>query len=759
MINSDIQEPQDFDATAETHTPDLQAPEPAVEFSEADAPAVAETVDEAAAESAPEPDTVSEAPAEAAAEPTTDAPETAAETSSEETEAQVAEPGEIVLAKSFHDFKLKEELQKALDEVGYTAPTPIQARTIPHLLGGHDVIGCAQTGTGKTAAFAVPVLEKLSGKAQHPEALIITPTRELAEQIFQNLLDYSRYLPTRSVVIYGGVPSRGQESQLKKGCDIVIATPGRLLDLLNQRSLRLYDVKFLILDEADRMLDMGFIPDIENIMTYVPRKRQTLLFSATMPPEIEKLARKITVPDAEMIVEGIRSAAAETVTQKLYHVEEQNKFPLLLSLLKNADNEMTSTIIFSRTKVGTANLAKQLINKGIPAATIHSNLTQIQRQASLDGFKQGIYKILVATDIAARGLDITQVSHVINFDTPTHPEDYVHRIGRTGRAQATGEAYTFCSPEERKYLRNIERLIGRSVPVAEDNTMAPDRSRDDHAEKTSRKRTDRPERSDRPERPARADRYERNDNYDAVAVREPRREGRNDSRPESRNDSRRGERSDRPAFRPSERPADRPANRTERDDSRRGGRRDRERPEPLAEQRFEPTRVEARIEPKAERPARPARGAERPARAEQPLRAESPSREREPASENRRGRHENRMKEPGKERRPQASQNAEPGQAALNEIRRGRSQRPAAYEPAPAPERRPTGLKPTEFFPGQGRQRQADQVRLAEPAPEQPQHARKHVPGTSRSTAAPQHAAYHASRYLSADDVDYIDDI
>ncbi|MEZ0373473.1 MAG: DEAD/DEAH box helicase, partial [Candidatus Sericytochromatia bacterium] len=298
----------------------------------------------------------------------------------------------------FSDFDLSSDLLEALEGIGYTTPTPIQARTIPLLLEGHDVIGCAQTGTGKTAAFALPVLERIPGKAQHPQALIITPTRELAEQIYQNFLDYSRFKPTRSVVIYGGVPSRGQESQLKKGCDIVIATPGRLLDLLGQRSLRLYDVKFLILDEADRMLDMGFIPDIENIMTYVPRKRQTLLFSATMPKEIEKLARKITHPDAEMVVEGIRSSAAETVTQKLFLVDERDKFPLLMKLLRGG--ELTSTIIFSRTKIGTANLAKQLINKGVSAATIHSNLTQSQRQSSLDGFKRGDYKVLVATDIA-----------------------------------------------------------------------------------------------------------------------------------------------------------------------------------------------------------------------------------------------------------------------------------------------------------------------------------------------------------------------
>jgi ATP-dependent RNA helicase RhlE len=364
----------------------------------------------------------------------------------------------------FSDFDLKPALLQALEEMGYAAPTPIQERTIPTLLQGGDVIGCAQTGTGKTAAFALPVLQSIKpGASTHPQALIITPTRELAEQIFQSIQDYTRFMPVSCVAIYGGVPSRPQEAALKKGVDIVVATPGRLLDLLQKPSLRLYDVRFLILDEADRMLDMGFIPDVENIVSYVPRTRQTLLFSATMPPEIEKLARTVTrTQAAELIVVGERSSSADTVTQWVCKVGDRDKMPLLTQLLKNA--EMVSTIIFTRTKMGCAELSRRLDEAGVTAMAIHSNLSQTQRQNALDRFKRGECRILVATDIAARGLDIEKVSHVINFDTPTHPEDYVHRVGRTGRALAKGEAFTFVAPAEVKHLKNIERLIQRELP-------------------------------------------------------------------------------------------------------------------------------------------------------------------------------------------------------------------------------------------------------------------------------------------------------
>ncbi|MBT9547201.1 MAG: DEAD/DEAH box helicase [Candidatus Sericytochromatia bacterium] len=413
----------------------------------------------------------------------------------------------------FADFDLKPELLQALEEMGYTAPTPIQEQTIPTLLQGGDVIGCAQTGTGKTAAFALPVLQRINpGATAHPQALIITPTRELAEQIFKSIQDYTRFMPVRCVAVYGGVPSRGQEAALKKGVDIVVATPGRLLDLLQKPSLRLYDVRFLILDEADRMLDMGFIPDVENIVSYVPRTRQTLLFSATMPPEIEKLARKVTrTQSAEMIVVGERSSSADTVTQWICKVGDRDKMPLLIQLLKNA--EMVSTIIFTRTKLGCAELSRRLDDAGISAMAIHSNLTQTQRQNALDRFKRGECRILVATDIAARGLDIEKVSHVINFDTPTHPEDYVHRVGRTGRALAKGEAFTFVAPAEIRHLKNIERLIRKELPEFKSEVFAqvenaPEQSEQkERAERTHSKT--RPERSKTDVRKSQTDKNER----------------------------------------------------------------------------------------------------------------------------------------------------------------------------------------------------------------------------------------------------------
>jgi ATP-dependent RNA helicase RhlE len=363
---------------------------------------------------------------------------------------------------TFEQFDLKPELVSAVTDLGFTQPTPIQAQTIPLLLQGHDIIGCAQTGTGKTAAFSLPVLHHLEGGSEFPQALIITPTRELAEQILQSVRDFTRHLPIRSTVVYGGVSARSQEAVLKQGVDVLIATPGRLLDHLGTRVVKLSQIKFLILDEADRMLDMGFIPDIENIMTYLPRKRQTLLFSATMPPAIEKLARNITKPDAQKIATSSPNTTAESVTQWICSVRTPDKLDLLARLLKTQD--MSSVIVFCRTKIGADRLARELGRKHIAAAAIHSNLDQTQRQRALDGFKRGAYRILVATDIAARGIDIDNVSHVINYDVPTHPEDYVHRIGRTGRASATGEALTFCSPEEQRYLKNIEKLIGKTIP-------------------------------------------------------------------------------------------------------------------------------------------------------------------------------------------------------------------------------------------------------------------------------------------------------
>ena len=363
----------------------------------------------------------------------------------------------------FQDFGLKPDLLKGILDVGYEAPTPIQAETIPLLLEGKDVIGCAQTGTGKTAAFSLPILQKLDGTSENPRALILTPTRELADQIHKSIVDYSKYLATKTVVIYGGASSRFQEHNLQKGADILVATPGRLLDFLEKRIIRLYDVKFFVLDEADRMLDMGFIPDIEEIQSYIPRGRQTLLFSATMPPEIEKLARKMT-QNADLIDAGTRSSTAENVTQIVYKLSKRDKFKLLLDLLEQ--DKLSSVIVFCSTKIGTTRLARDLIRRGVAATPIHSNLTQTQRERSLQGFRAGEYSVLVATDVAARGIDISDVSHVINYDTPMHPEDYVHRIGRTGRASATGDAITFTTPEESKYLKRIEELIGNQLIIA-----------------------------------------------------------------------------------------------------------------------------------------------------------------------------------------------------------------------------------------------------------------------------------------------------
>jgi ATP-dependent RNA helicase RhlE len=365
---------------------------------------------------------------------------------------------------TFNSFDFRPELLKSLAELGYETPTPIQSQTIPLLLEGHDVIGCAQTGTGKTAAFALPILQKLEAGTKGPQALIITPTRELAEQIDQNIKAYTRYLKITCQSVYGGVNIGPQETRLRKGVDIVVATPGRLLDHLQRKTLSLRTVKFLVLDEADRMLDMGFLPDIKRILKHVPDERQTLLFSATMPKEIEALVKSLT-HEAKAVNISPQNTTADTVEQCVYPVEKSNKLRLLMHMLTN--QSMYSVIVFSRTRHGADRIARQLGKQGISVARIHADRSQNQRQQALDGFKQGKFQVLVATDIAARGIDVENISHVINFDTPVHAEDYVHRIGRTGRAEATGDAFTFTSPEEDKYLKAIEKLIGRTLPVAD----------------------------------------------------------------------------------------------------------------------------------------------------------------------------------------------------------------------------------------------------------------------------------------------------
>jgi ATP-dependent RNA helicase RhlE len=381
----------------------------------------------------------------------------------------------------FDQLGLAEPLLRAVRAAGYNQPTPIQTQAIPPLLEGRDLLGCAQTGTGKTAAFSLPILQRLAasrpappaqgqGRQQRPDTrirtLIVAPTRELAAQIGESLTTYGRFLPLRNAVIFGGVSQVPQVAALKRGVDILVATPGRLLDLMDQGYIHIDRIEVLVLDEADRMLDMGFINDIRKIIARVPAERQTLLFSATMPAEIRELANGL-LRDPVYVSVAPEAPAAETVDQRVYLVERDDKLPLLTHLLR--DPAMTRTLVFTRTKHGADRVAKRLVQTGIDAAAIHGNKSQNARLRALDSFKRGRTRVLVASDIASRGLDIDEVSHVINFDVPNEPETYVHRIGRTGRAGATGMALAFCAGEERGFLRSIERLMGVTVPVERDN--------------------------------------------------------------------------------------------------------------------------------------------------------------------------------------------------------------------------------------------------------------------------------------------------
>jgi ATP-dependent RNA helicase RhlE len=372
---------------------------------------------------------------------------------------------------TFQDFVLSDAIQRAVREEGYTQPTPIQQQAIPLVLEGKDLLACAQTGTGKTAAFTLPVLQQLmrqsSGAARNDRrplrALILTPTRELAIQIQESIEAYGRYLPLRSAVIFGGVSAAGQIQTLQRGIDILVATPGRLLDLKNQGYVNFSALTHFVLDEADRMLDMGFIHDVKRVIASLPAKRQSLFFSATMPPEIVRLAASILSDPAKVEVTPV-SSTAETIGQSVYFVEKGDKLPLLVSLLQNPAIE--SALVFTRTKHGADKVAKALARFNISAAAIHGNKSQNARQLALNNFKSRTTRVLVATDIAARGIDVDELSHVINFEIPNIPETYVHRIGRTGRAGASGRAFSFCDTEERAYLRDIERLIKRPIPVA-----------------------------------------------------------------------------------------------------------------------------------------------------------------------------------------------------------------------------------------------------------------------------------------------------
>ncbi|XZF14982.1 DEAD/DEAH box helicase [Chitinophagaceae bacterium MMS25-I14] len=370
---------------------------------------------------------------------------------------------------TFKELNLIEPVLQALETEGYTTPTPIQAQSIPIVLEQKDLLGCAQTGTGKTAAFAIPILQLLNnapGVKTHKQikVLILTPTRELAIQIGESFGAYGRNLNLRHLVIFGGVPQGAQTKALHHGTDILIATPGRLLDLMDQKYISLKDIEIFVLDEADRMLDMGFIHDVKKVVSRLPQKRQTLFFSATMPPEIQKLANTILVKPAYVEVTPV-SSTAETIKQSLFFVEKKDKKKLLSFILK--DKNIERVLVFTRTKHGADRVAKDLAHSGIRAEAIHGNKSQNARQRALSNFKNGETRVLVATDIAARGIDVEELSHVINYEIPEVPETYVHRIGRTGRAGASGIAYSFCDEEELDDLRGIQKLIGFPIPVIE----------------------------------------------------------------------------------------------------------------------------------------------------------------------------------------------------------------------------------------------------------------------------------------------------
>ncbi len=378
----------------------------------------------------------------------------------------------------FNQLNLIAPLLDALTTQGYETPTPIQEQAIPIVLEGRDLLACAQTGTGKTAAFSLPMLQLMEmNQRQRPQAgrpiraLILTPTRELAIQIGESIQDYGKNLRMRHTVIFGGVPQGSQVRALQSGVDILIATPGRLLDLMSQGYVKLPSIEFFVLDEADRMLDMGFVHDVKKVIAKLPTKRQSLFFSATMPTEIVKLADTILTNPA-MVSVTPASTTAETVDQQLFFVDKGDKKSLLIHLLK--DKNIESALVFTRTKHGADKVTRELVKVGIKAEAIHGNKSQNLRQRALQNFKSRYTRVLVATDIAARGIDVDDLTHVINFELPNVPETYVHRIGRTGRAGASGIALSFCEPEEHPYLKDIVKLIDRSIPIVEDHPYAMD---------------------------------------------------------------------------------------------------------------------------------------------------------------------------------------------------------------------------------------------------------------------------------------------
>ncbi|MFT5166752.1 MAG: ATP-dependent RNA helicase RhlE [Saprospiraceae bacterium] len=378
---------------------------------------------------------------------------------------------------TFKDLGIIEPILRALESEGYTEPTPIQEQSIPILLRRKDLLGCAQTGTGKTAAFAIPILQHLYNDRSQEDGfrkikvLVMTPTRELAIQIGESFKVYGQHTGLKGTVIFGGVKQGKQVERLRRGIDILVATPGRLLDLMSQGFISLKDVRYSVLDEADHMLDMGFIHDIKKIVAKLPEKRQSLFFSATMPPDIVKLSHQI-LGNPEKVTVRPEQTTADKVEQALYYVSKKDKSKLLLHVLEN--NEEVSTLIFSRTKHGCDKIVKMLGQSQIKSAAIHGNKSQNARQRALNDFKNSELKILVATDIAARGIDVSELGVVINYDLPNVPETYVHRIGRTGRANASGIALSFCNLEERAFLRDIERLIKQNIPVIAEHPFVGD---------------------------------------------------------------------------------------------------------------------------------------------------------------------------------------------------------------------------------------------------------------------------------------------
>ena len=373
---------------------------------------------------------------------------------------------------TFEELKLSPVILKALAKENYIAPTPIQEQAIPAALSGRDVLGCAQTGTGKTAAFSLPIIQRLSqdsvkipGK-RRIRSLILTPTRELALQIADNIKAYTQFMDMNCLAIVGGVSQKGQERQLERGTDILIATPGRLLDLIHQNHIDLRHVQVLVLDEADRMLDMGFINDVKKVMAKMPRQKQTLFFSATMPPEIATLVKTLLVDPVKVEITPV-SSTVDRIDQSLYFVDKENKQDLLTHLLQ--DPAIASALVFTRTKHGADRVVRGLTKMNITAQAIHGNKSQNARQLALNNFKSGATRVLVATDIAARGIDIDELSHVIQFNLPNIPETYVHRIGRTGRAGLSGTAIAFCEVEELPYLKDIEKVTKKTIPVVKDH--------------------------------------------------------------------------------------------------------------------------------------------------------------------------------------------------------------------------------------------------------------------------------------------------